>query len=351
MPRTRTGPGALAAVLLAAGTAGCAVTSGTEPDTVAPSAATSSPHASQAEAQAETASPSPTAAEPSPASTPETAAPLSDVDTIVQALNEARGAAGAQTLTTDPALAAVATAQAELIADGADGFSDALGGDVAAAGYPSHAAQAVGALRVTTAIEDWLSEPAIRETFVDDAFSAVGVGEAQYEGGGSVYVAVLAYTALDGNLPLGSQGAERVLELTNAERARTGLAPLTVDSELNAAAQLQADHQAEILEMTHDGLGGLGARFDTAGYDYRLALENVAVGQRTLEQVTQGWIDSPEHYENIVNREVTEMGFAATVGADGRAYYAQTFGVAHGDPAPEHSPAPSPAASADDDQD
>lgn len=94
MPRTRTGPGALAAVLLAAGTAGCAVTSGTEPDTVVPSAATSSPHASQAEAQAETASPSPTAAEPSPASTPETAAPLSDVDTIVQALNEARAPRG-----------------------------------------------------------------------------------------------------------------------------------------------------------------------------------------------------------------------------------------------------------------
>ncbi|PFG18691.1 CAP domain-containing protein [Serinibacter salmoneus] len=347
MPTSRSGLGALtlpailAAILAAA--AGCTAAPPAETGSTAPAAATASPHATDSRAQAATPSAASTAdaPTPTPAPAPTTAEPRTATETIVQALNDARAQAGAQALVTDPDLEAIASEQAELIADGAAGFSDQLATGVADAGYPSHAAQAVGALRVTTATQEWLTDPETREIFIDDAFSAVGVAEAGYEAGGSVYVAVLAYTAGDGSLPLGSEGAERILDLTNGERAAVGLAPLTLSEELNAAAQLQADHQAEILEMTHDGLGGLGARFDAAGYDYRLALENVAVGQRTLDQVAQGWVDSPDHYENMVNPEVTEMGFAVTVGVDGRAYYAQEFGVQHGDSAPAPAPEPS----------
>ena len=52
----------------------------------------------------------------------------------------------------------------------------------------------------------------------------------------------------------------------------------------------------------------------------------MAVGQRSVAQVVQGWIDSPGHHANIVHESMTEMGFAVSFGSDGRAYFAQVFG-------------------------
>ncbi|PWD50819.1 CAP domain-containing protein [Serinibacter arcticus] len=153
----------------------------------------------------------------------------------------------------------------------------------------------------------------------------MGLAVAPLPDGRPMVVVVLGYRADDGAIPAASQGAEEALVLTNAERAAFGLPPLTVSADLNTAAQVQADHQASIGEMTHDGNGGFGERLGAVGY--RTGAENVAVGQRSVAEVVQGWISSPGHHANIVNEDMTEMGFAVAFGSDGRAYYAQTFGT------------------------
>ncbi|WP_051266614.1 CAP domain-containing protein [Gulosibacter molinativorax] len=130
----------------------------------------------------------------------------------------------------------------------------------------------------------------------------------------------------DAALEEGTAGANTVLELVNRVRIQEGLEPLTINLQLNKAAQAQADHQASILEMTHDGLGGLGERVSATGYQWRMVAENVAFGQFSYTQVMTGWVDSPGHYANIVNPKLEEMGFAMTYGSDGRTYFAQVFG-------------------------
>lgn len=129
----------------------------------------------------------------------------------------------------------------------------------------------------------------------------------------------------NGRLPAGSTGAAEILRLTNAERAAHGLPALTLSEDLNRAAQGQADHQAQLRTMTHDGNGGLGARLGAVGYT--TGAENVAVGYGSLAEVMQGWINSPGHHANIVSTTMTEMGFALTLGEDGKPYYARVFGT------------------------
>ncbi|KAG1664964.1 hypothetical protein FOA52_001976 [Chlamydomonas sp. UWO 241] len=73
--------------------------------------------------------------------------------------------------------------------------------------------------------------------------------------------------------------------------------------------------------MTHEGLGGLGARVDAAGYAYSTVCENVAEGQDSIVEVVRAWMQSPSHRANLLNVDVVHMGG----GRVGR-YWAQVFG-------------------------
>ncbi|MFT4187775.1 MAG: CAP domain-containing protein [Aeromicrobium sp.] len=264
-----------------------------------------------------------------PAETPTEPTPV--VDTPVSVLNEHREAAGARPVEHREELDTVARQLLDEVVVGRAPTQEYFSTRMDAASFPHGAyAQATGDASSTTVelTEWWIEEGRTNDRLLDDAFGYAGSADAEYGDGARAVVLVVGYRADDGTLPLASDGAAEALELTNAERARHGLPPLTLDDELNAAAQLQADHQAEILTMTHDGLGGLASRLGQAGYEALSAAENVAVGQMSIAEVVQGWIDSPGHHANIVTPEFTHMGFAVTVGSDGRAaYYAQEFGA------------------------
>lgn len=303
--------------------------------------------------------PSPTAAEPTPtpepvevvepvepAPAPETVAPPSSpaapppeaaaspttdaatqVRSAVDALNAARAAAGVSALTRHEGLTSLAQAQADHYGRGATEWDGDLGSQLAAAGFATGSALARnGAVGdVGGAVTAWLADGETRTTLTDPRVSAVGLAQAPLPDGRPMVVVVVGYRADDGSIPAGSAGAAEALDLTNAERAAFGLPALTVSEDLNRAAQGQADHQAAILTMTHDGNGGLGQRLGAVGY--RAGAENVAAGQRSVAEVVQGWIDSPGHHANIVHPDMTEVGFAVAFGADGRSYWTQVFGT------------------------
>jgi uncharacterized protein YkwD len=127
---------------------------------------------------------------------------------------------------------------------------------------------------------------------------------------------------------------QQVVDLTNNFRTKNGLAPLTLNSKLNEAAQTHSQNMAVQDFFSHVGKDGssAGDRASQAGYDWRTVAENIAAGQRSPAEVVQAWIDSPGHRENMLNPGIKEIGvgyfFLAndTGKTNYNAYWTQKFG-------------------------
>lgn len=74
----------------------------------------------------------------------------------------------------------------------------------------------------------------------------------------------------------------------------------------------------------------VGDRANTGHYAYCKVGENVASGQASVEKVMDGWVESPEHYKNLADRDFQEIGigFAGGPSSDGgyRLLWVQVFG-------------------------
>ncbi len=69
-----------------------------------------------------------------------------------------------------------------------------------------------------------------------------------------------------------------------------------------------------------------GSPFDmmkSFGITYNTAGENIAKGQKTAEDVVNGWMNSEGHRKNILNSAFTQMGLGYTKGDT--TYWAQMF--------------------------
>ena len=156
-------------------------------------------------------------------------------------------------------------------------------------------------------------------------------------------------TALAACLPAGlpaDDPAFRVVELTNAERARAGLSPLAYHPNLAQAAQAYAAILAQGTCFAHTcgPVPDFATRATNAGYTGWTALaENIAGGQRTPEAVVAAWMASPGHRANILNGAYTEIGVGVATGGPLGVYWAQEFGARRGQPAPGAVPIAAPA--------
>lgn len=116
----------------------------------------------------------------------------------------------------------------------------------------------------------------------------------------------------------------KVAELTNKERVANGLAPLTFDSSLSNVARIKSNDMFKNNYFSHTS-PTYGSPFDMMrqyGITYYSAAENIAMGQRTPEQVVQGWMNSPGHKANILNDSLTHIGVGLS---DGNFYWTQMF--------------------------
>jgi uncharacterized protein YkwD len=122
----------------------------------------------------------------------------------------------------------------------------------------------------------------------------------------------------------------RVVELTNAERQRAGLGPLSINPQLSLAAQRYAEAMAagSCFAHTCGPEPELAKRVEGAGYTPWGALaENIAAGQRSPEQVVGAWMVSPGHRANILRAEVSEIGVGRAQGGAYGVYWVQVFGA------------------------
>lgn len=95
-------------------------------------------------------------------------------------------------------------------------------------------------------------------------------------------------------------------------RANNGLGGLSVDPELMRAAEAQSQAMAAKNKLDHNVVGTLERRIKSSGFNAGTAVENVSAGYHTLAEAFSGWRDSPPHKANMLNRDVTKMGIAAT---------------------------------------
>lgn len=137
---------------------------------------------------------------------------------------------------------------------------------------------------------------------------------------------------------MSSQLINQVLELTNAERAKAGLKPLTLNNQLSQAAQGHSDSMAADDFFSHTGADGssVSDRVQDTGYQYSYTGENIAAGQKTAAEVVQGWMDSPGHRANILNADYTEIGIGYELlendpgSVNYQHYWTQVFGTPQG---------------------
>jgi uncharacterized protein YkwD len=105
--------------------------------------------------------------------------------------------------------------------------------------------------------------------------------------------------------------------------------PLTLSHTLASVASGHAVDMAEHDYFEHRDLSGQSPadRVRAVGYREKLVGENIAYGPKSVDEVVQGWLDSPGHCENIMDPRFVEMGFAYATGRSGRRgmYWVQLF--------------------------
>jgi uncharacterized protein YkwD len=124
--------------------------------------------------------------------------------------------------------------------------------------------------------------------------------------------------------------ATALIEVTNSERAKAGLTALRMNAGLMEAAQIQAEQVAAAGRLEHTlpeaRFPQLEDRLAAVGYDWQLAGENLAFGQRSAAAAVETWMQSPTHRSNIMSGSFTELGAGFVVDPTGRPYYVQVFG-------------------------
>lgn len=117
----------------------------------------------------------------------------------------------------------------------------------------------------------------------------------------------------------------RVVELVNEERAKVGLKPLTLQKNITDAAQVRAIETVTSFSHTRPDGRHFATALKEAGVSYRGAGENIAWGQKTPEQVMNGWMNSAGHRANILNEKYTSIGVGYYQNGSGVNYWTQLF--------------------------
>ena len=147
-----------------------------------------------------------------------------------------------------------------------------------------------------------------------------------------------------------------LLAKTNAERTSRGLAALSLNSKLNSSSAAKANHMKVNDYWAHVAPDGTSPWyfFDSAGYNYQKAGENLAYGFGSSSNTITGWMNSPSHRDNMLDAGYNEVGFgfinSSNFIGNGEqtivvAHYGKSLGAATAAPpapAPETAPAVQP---------
>jgi uncharacterized protein YkwD len=120
-----------------------------------------------------------------------------------------------------------------------------------------------------------------------------------------------------------------LLDRHNTFRKNNDVAAITLHSSLSNAAQHHAEWMAENRIMSHSeqpGTIGFDAqnfvdRVKHEGYVMVAGGENIAAGQRTVDEVMDAWMASDTHRRNILNPSFWSMGAGIATDWYGHMYW------------------------------
>lgn len=115
---------------------------------------------------------------------------------------------------------------------------------------------------------------------------------------------------------------KNLIDAVNEVRVDKNLSPLTVNESLMQSAEMRGYAICRTGNYSHDGWKDVVQ----LKYDYQSAGENLARGYSSTEAMVSAWVNSPEHYKNIINKEYKETG-VAVVNCGDTTYTVQHFGA------------------------
>ncbi len=120
---------------------------------------------------------------------------------------------------------------------------------------------------------------------------------------------------------------KQVVDLVNAERAKAGVAPLTLDSSISNVARTKSQDMATNNYFAHQSptYGSAGNMLTKFGIKYTAWGENIASGQKTPQQVVTAWMNSEGHRANILSSTYTKIGVGYATNSKGVPYWTQMF--------------------------
>lgn len=109
---------------------------------------------------------------------------------------------------------------------------------------------------------------------------------------------------------------QKVLDLTNTERAKLKLSQLKLNSILSKSAQAKAQDMFKNNYWAHNSPQGKTPWdfFKAVDYQYSVAGENLAKDFYDTDSMVKAWMNSPTHRDNIVNSRYQETGIAVVNG-------------------------------------
>ncbi|WKU43109.1 CAP domain-containing protein [Streptomyces sp. VNUA116] len=125
-----------------------------------------------------------------------------------------------------------------------------------------------------------------------------------------------------------SKYVQQIVDMVNAERAKAGCSPLTVNAKLQAAAQGHSDDMAARDYYDHTSPEGKspGDRMTAAGYHWSTYGENIFKSPQDARTAMDGWMKSSGHRANILNCSFKEIGVGINFKSNGP-WWTQNFGA------------------------
>lgn len=118
-----------------------------------------------------------------------------------------------------------------------------------------------------------------------------------------------------------------VIKLVNAERSKRGLQTLSTNWQLSRVARYKSQDMATKGYFSHTSptYGSPFKMMESFGIKFSAAGENIAYGQKTPQEVMNGWMNSPGHRSNILSATYNQIGVGYAVNKNGVPYWTQMF--------------------------
>jgi uncharacterized protein YkwD len=120
----------------------------------------------------------------------------------------------------------------------------------------------------------------------------------------------------------------RMLDSVNALRSAQGIAPVTLNPQLNAAAATHSRDMSTQNRPWHFGSDGSSPidRVQRVGYTGQLVGENISETYEAELETLAAWIDQPDTRRTIVSSDAADMGFSWFQEPNGKIWWTLIMG-------------------------